>query len=79
MIIPQFCNQEFSRSTLDNHERNECEDRPTECKYSIIGCQWCGPLHESKEHEAQCAHPKSKKLIFCSIQDDDDDLTLCFF
>lgn len=61
MKITQFCNQEFSRSTLDNHERNECEDRPTECKYSIIGCQWCGPLHESKEHEAQCAHPKSKK------------------
>ncbi|CAG9805082.1 unnamed protein product [Chironomus riparius] len=54
----QFCNQEFPRSTLDHHERNECDERPTECKYSLIGCQWNGPMHGAKEHEAQCAHPK---------------------
>lgn len=54
----QFCNQEFPRSTLDHHERNECDERPTECKYFLIGCQWNGPMHEAKEHEAQCAHPK---------------------
>ncbi|XP_070500242.1 zinc finger TRAF-type-containing protein 1 homolog isoform X2 [Chironomus tepperi] len=54
----QFCNQEFPRSTLDHHERNECDERPTECKYFLIGCQWNGPMHEAIEHEAQCAHPK---------------------
>lgn len=55
--LPSEC-QEFPRSTLDHHERNECDERPTECKYFLIGCQWNGPMHEAKEHEAQCAHPK---------------------
>jgi hypothetical protein len=32
--------------------------RSSECCYSIIGCQWKGPIHESKQHEAACAHPK---------------------
>ncbi|KAG5680936.1 hypothetical protein PVAND_010412 [Polypedilum vanderplanki] len=54
----QFCSQEFPRATLEHHERNECEERPTECKYSLIGCQWNGPMHGAKEHESQCAHPK---------------------
>jgi hypothetical protein len=63
----QFCSQEFPRSSLDHHERNECEERTTECKYSIIGCQWNGPTHEAKEHEASCAHPKSNSLSSTSL------------
>jgi hypothetical protein len=65
----QFCNQEFPRSSLDYHERNECDERPTECKYSIIGCQWNGPMHEAKEHESSCAHPKSKLINCTTVKD----------
>lgn len=58
----QFCTVEYPRSSLEHHEQNECDDRPTECKYSIIGCQWKGPKHESKQHELTCAHPKSERI-----------------
>lgn len=29
----------------------------TTCKYSMIGCPWCGPYHELKSHHESCAHP----------------------
>ncbi|CAO1415710.1 unnamed protein product [Diamesa serratosioi] len=54
----QYCNQEFPRIGLEHHEQNECDMRPTECKYAVIGCQWNGPIHEASEHEKVCAHPK---------------------
>jgi hypothetical protein len=30
--------------------------RPSLCKYSRIGCCWCGPFHELAEHEIGCGH-----------------------
>lgn len=54
----QYCNQEFPRISLEHHETNECEERPTDCKYAVIGCQWKGPIHEVSQHETFCAHPK---------------------
>uniref|UniRef100_U5EYI2 Protein ubiquitination n=1 Tax=Corethrella appendiculata TaxID=1370023 RepID=U5EYI2_9DIPT len=54
----QFCCKEFPTKSIENHENNECEERPTDCKYVRIGCQWRGPMHESIEHEQHCAHPK---------------------
>lgn len=27
------------------------------CKFSRIGCPWRGPVHESHQHELDCAHP----------------------
>lgn len=24
----------------------------------MIGCKWRGPIHENKEHEESCVHPK---------------------
>ncbi|KAJ6635224.1 Cysteine and histidine-rich protein 1 like [Pseudolycoriella hygida] len=54
----QFCGKEFPSKSLERHEQNECEERPTTCKYVRIGCQWKGPLHEATEHEANCSHPK---------------------
>jgi hypothetical protein len=43
---------------LEHHEEVECEERPTNCKYSRIGCPWRGPIHEVPEHEKNCSHPK---------------------
>ncbi|TMW54222.1 hypothetical protein DOY81_000721 [Sarcophaga bullata] len=54
----QFCNKEFPYKSLDRHEQHECQERPTNCKYSRIGCQWRGPNHETTEHERSCLHPK---------------------
>lgn len=54
----QFCGKEYASKSLERHEQNECEERPTACRYQRIGCQWKGPLHEAHEHQAGCSHPK---------------------
>lgn len=54
----QYCGNEFPNKSIDYHESNECEERPTECKYARIGCQWRGPTHEVPSHETNCTHPK---------------------
>ncbi|CAD7004346.1 unnamed protein product [Ceratitis capitata] len=53
----QYCNKEFPYKSLERHEEYECQERPTNCKYSRIGCQWRGPNHETNEHERNCLHP----------------------
>lgn len=42
----QFCGKEYPSKSLERHEKNECDERPTNCKYQRIGCQWKGPVHE---------------------------------
>lgn len=42
----QFCNKEFPSKSLERHEKHECEERPTNCKFKRIGCPWKGPIHE---------------------------------
>lgn len=42
----QFCCEEFPSKSLERHEKCECDERPTTCKYQRIGCQWKGPIHE---------------------------------
>ncbi|XP_059612144.1 zinc finger TRAF-type-containing protein 1 homolog [Phlebotomus argentipes] len=54
----QYCGKEFPCKSLERHEQVECEERPANCKYIRIGCQWKGPIHEAHEHEEVCAHPK---------------------
>lgn len=54
----QFCGNEFPNKSVEYHENNECEERPTECKFARIGCQWRGPMHEVPTHETNCTHPK---------------------
>ncbi|XP_055610335.1 zinc finger TRAF-type-containing protein 1 homolog [Uranotaenia lowii] len=54
----QYCGNEFPNKSIEYHESNECEERPTDCKFSRIGCQWRGPIHEVPNHETNCAHPK---------------------
>lgn len=44
----QFCGKEYPSKSLERHEKNECDERPTNCKYHRIGCQWKGPVHEGK-------------------------------
>uniref|UniRef100_A0A2M4BN25 Putative cysteine and histidine-rich protein 1 n=1 Tax=Anopheles marajoara TaxID=58244 RepID=A0A2M4BN25_9DIPT len=54
----QYCGNEFPNRSIDYHESHECEDRPTDCRFARIGCQWRGPIHEVSTHETNCAHPK---------------------
>lgn len=49
----QFCNREFPSKSLERHEVQECEERPTNCKYVCIGCPWKGPVHEG---ECECVN-----------------------
>lgn len=44
----QYCCVEFPYKSLERHETYDCQERPTNCKYHRIGCQWKGPNHESE-------------------------------
>lgn len=46
MVQNQFCGKEYPSKALDRHEKIECEERPTDCKFQRIGCIWKGPVHE---------------------------------
>ncbi|KAG7268859.1 hypothetical protein CRUP_011308 [Coryphaenoides rupestris] len=52
-----FCLKQFPRSSLERHQKEECQDRVTQCKYKRIGCPWQGPFHELPAHEGECSHP----------------------
>ncbi|XP_077363993.1 zinc finger TRAF-type-containing protein 1 isoform X1 [Festucalex cinctus] len=52
-----FCLKQFPRSSLERHQKDECQDRVTMCKYKRIGCPWQGPFHEMPAHEDECSHP----------------------
>ncbi|XP_055305504.1 zinc finger TRAF-type-containing protein 1 homolog [Sitodiplosis mosellana] len=68
----QFCGKEYPSKSLEHHEKTECEERPTNCKYQRIGCQWKGPIHESTEHEANCLHPKKTGAeVMLALQEND--------
>uniref|UniRef100_A0A336L8H2 CSON006595 protein n=1 Tax=Culicoides sonorensis TaxID=179676 RepID=A0A336L8H2_CULSO len=68
----QYCSNEYPCKSLEHHELNECDERPTDCKYSRIGCQWRGPIHEVTEHEQVCAHPKKTGAeVMAALQDRD--------
>ncbi|XP_077982128.1 zinc finger TRAF-type-containing protein 1-B-like [Glandiceps talaboti] len=65
----QYCNDFLPRCTLELHEREQCPERLTNCKYQRIGCSWCGPYHELKEHEQHCCRPqKSGAEIMDALQ-----------
>uniref|UniRef100_A0AAZ3SCC7 TRAF-type domain-containing protein n=1 Tax=Oncorhynchus tshawytscha TaxID=74940 RepID=A0AAZ3SCC7_ONCTS len=56
-IYCPFCLKQFPRSSLERHQKEECQDRVTQCKYKRIGCPWKGPFHELPAHEEECCHP----------------------
>ncbi len=68
-----YCKQVYLRCEIDNHERDECAERPTLCIYSRIGCAWEGPYHELEHHIQNCykiTHPtKQSDDVIQNIQD----------
>lgn len=70
----QYCQIMLSRNCLENHQRNECFERPTKCIYNCIGCTWEGPYHELEAHSEQCAHPnKPSRDIMSYLKEKDAD------
>uniref|UniRef100_A0A8B9ELV4 TRAF-type domain-containing protein n=1 Tax=Anser cygnoides TaxID=8845 RepID=A0A8B9ELV4_ANSCY len=67
-----FCAQQFPRSLLERHQKEECQDRVTQCKYKRIGCPWQGPFHELTVHEAECTHPTKTGNELMEILDEMD-------
>ncbi|KAK6186113.1 hypothetical protein SNE40_008213 [Patella caerulea] len=53
----KYCSQSLARNKLEYHQRELCQERPSTCKFSRIGCPWRGPFHEVWEHEQACKHP----------------------
>ncbi|XP_026548069.1 cysteine and histidine-rich protein 1 isoform X2 [Notechis scutatus] len=67
-----FCMRQFPRSLLERHQKEECQDRVTQCKYKRIGCPWQGPYHELTVHEAECTHPSKTGNELMEILDEMD-------
>ncbi|XP_015278308.1 PREDICTED: cysteine and histidine-rich protein 1 [Gekko japonicus] len=67
-----FCMRQFPRSLLERHQKEECQDRVTRCKYKRIGCPWQGPYHELTVHEAECTHPTKTGNELMEILDEMD-------
>ncbi|XP_033855756.1 zinc finger TRAF-type-containing protein 1 isoform X1 [Acipenser ruthenus] len=67
-----FCLKQFPRSVLERHQKEECQDRVTVCKYKRIGCPWKGPFHELTVHEAECCHPTKTGNELMGILDEMD-------
>ncbi|XP_066482516.1 zinc finger TRAF-type-containing protein 1 [Tiliqua scincoides] len=67
-----FCMRQFPRSLLERHQKEECQDRVTRCKYKRIGCPWQGPFHELTVHEAECTHPTKTGNELMEILDEMD-------
>ncbi|XP_036778977.1 zinc finger TRAF-type-containing protein 1 isoform X1 [Manis pentadactyla] len=67
-----FCLRQFPRSLLERHQKEECQDRVTQCKYKRIGCPWHGPFHELTVHESACAHPTKTGNELMEILDEMD-------
>ncbi|XP_032637898.1 zinc finger TRAF-type-containing protein 1 isoform X3 [Chelonoidis abingdonii] len=67
-----FCMRQFPRSLLERHQKEECQDRVTQCRYKRIGCPWQGPYHELTVHEAECTHPTKTGNELMEILDEMD-------
>ena len=58
-----LCSEQMSRSDLQHHKQ-VCQLRPSECRFSLIGCQWRGAARDVCNHEKVCKHPsKSGKDV----------------
>lgn len=64
-FIIQFCGKEFPSKSLEHHERNQCDERPINCKYQRIGCQWKGPVHECKSRTSETTRVWSRSVAQC--------------
>ncbi|XP_038654633.1 cysteine and histidine-rich protein 1 isoform X1 [Scyliorhinus canicula] len=67
-----FCLKPFPRSILERHQKEDCQDRVTLCKYKRIGCPWQGPFHELTVHEGECGHPTKTGNELMEILDEMD-------
>ncbi|NXJ34007.1 CYHR1 protein, partial [Ciconia maguari] len=62
-----FCMQQFPRSLLERHQKEECQDRVTQCKYKRIGCPWQGPYHERTMLDEMDQTRKKEMQLYNSI------------
>merc|ERR1712130_431750 len=67
------CSKEVLFSKLNDHEMNECQYKPINCKFSILGCEWKGLRHDQQEHEAQCEVDQDESLAI--VQEINDTLS----
>ena len=70
-----YCNIMYPRNLIDNHQSNECLERPSKCVYARIGCTWEGPYHELDAHCDICIHPnRPAKDILGFLREKDAEL-----
>lgn len=56
------CRKQVPRSSIADHRKELCQERPVHCKYNSIGCQWIGPFKMQHVHESACAFPKKSGI-----------------
>ena len=48
------CDAQVEHGQLEKHE-DECLFKYILCRYSSIGCEWCGQRREEEEHAQSCS------------------------
>jgi len=49
-----FCSEYVNRSEIEGHERHQCKERPSSCRFYWAGCQWRGPVSQAEIHSGAC-------------------------
>ena len=48
------CGKSVLFANLKDHEINECDYKPIQCKFHLLGCQWEGVRRDLPKHESKC-------------------------
>jgi len=48
------CGKSVLFANLKDHEANECDYKPIQCKFHLLGCQWKGLRRDLTKHESKC-------------------------
>ena len=68
------CSKKLNFGNLQQHETEECEYLPIDCKYKILGCSWKGLRQNQEEHEFKCEIDQDDSLEI--VQEISDQLTV---
>lgn len=55
-----FCHKNYFQGNISTHERDNCPQRMTQCKFSFYGCPWSGMASDQSDHKDHCQYQNLK-------------------
>lgn len=70
MVCCRFegCGKSVLFANLKDHEANECDYKPIECKFHLLGCQWKGLRRDLPKHESKCGKTFDAEKVLPIVQ-----------